>query len=48
MPSWDTASSIAFCSGARGKRLACASGQIAPKTDGPNSTPASSWPMTPG
>ena len=48
MPSWDTPSSMAFCSGARGNSAVCHSGEIAPKTDGPKSTPASNCPMTPG
>jgi hypothetical protein len=48
MPSCETASIIAFCSRAGGNTACCASGQSAPKTEGPSRMPAISWPMTAG
>ena len=48
MPSCDTASSIAFCSAVRGNSMCSRSGEIAPRTLGPSSTPDKSWPIIAG
>jgi hypothetical protein len=40
IPSCETASIIAFCSRLGGKSACCASGQIAPKKEGPSRMPA--------
>ena len=48
MPSCETASIIAFCSGIAGNRVRSAAGHNTPRTLGPKTTPASSWPMIAG
>ena len=48
MPSWETASIIAFCSRSGGKMACCRSGNNAPSTEGPSRTPAISCPITAG
>src|SRR5262245_8144939 len=48
MPNCEMPSSIAFCSGVRGKRACCRSGHSAPSTDGPSMMPPSNIPMTEG
>src|SRR5712691_80976 len=48
MPSCPTASIMLRCSPLSGKTACCASGQRAPKIEGPSRTPAMSWPMTAG
>ena len=48
MPSCETASIMLFCCGLAAKTARCASGQIAPNTEGPSRIPAISCPMTAG
>ena len=48
IPSWATASSMAFWAGAPGNSWWCSSGTSAPSTEGPSSTPAMICPMTGG
>ena len=48
MPSWATASSIAFCSSAAGNSACCRSGRDCAEHEGPSMRPAISWPMTAG
>ena len=48
MPSCETASIMLFCCGFAAKTARCASGQIAPNTEGPSRIPAISCPMTAG
>ena len=48
IPTWATPSSMARCAGSSGKIACCPDGQSSPRTDGPRSTPARSWPITTG
>ena len=48
MPSCETASIMLCCCGLAAKTARCASGQIAPNTEGPSRIPAISCPMTAG
>ena len=48
MPSCETPSIMLFCCGFAAKTARCASGQIAPNTEGPSRIPAISCPITAG